>query len=101
MTWANTSWGEVLVAVHALVPTYKGPGKPLPYFDAVEFGIGVDDYAKHNKESSSLSFVGPGRLAGDETFAPTTRGTAPSGMRAVIDRLVPVKCRVYVPFGET
>lgn len=101
MTWSNTAWGKVCVAAHAVVETYAGPGAAAPYFPDVVLGIGVDEYARHDKSGPSLAFVGPGRLAGEERLVPTVRGAAPPGKRAVRDRLVPVRCRIYVPFAKT
>lgn len=101
MTWADTAWGEVCAAAHARVQLLAGPGATEPYFPSVVLGIGVDEYAKHDKGRPSLAFVGPGRIAGDEQLEMPTRGAHPNGRRAVRDRVVPVRCRVFVPFAKT
>jgi hypothetical protein len=101
MSFLNTSWGEVCAAAHVRVQQYAGPGAAAPYFETVAFGCGVDDYAKHDKGRTHLAFVGPGSLAGEERFEPTVRGAAPKGYRAVCDRIVPIRCRVFAPFAKT
>lgn len=101
MSFADTAWGEVCAAVHAKAQQYVDPDDLVAYFPTIALGIGVDGYAKHDKGRVQLAFVGPGREAGEEQFEPPTRAAAPAGYRAVRDRLVPVRCRVFVPFAKT